>query len=74
MEIINTYGNYELQRASTATKHLPTLSTLLIVRRGVFFFFCWQHVEVEQWRSNGGGDRERNIERERELDVKYFWV
>ena len=42
----------------------------------VFFFFCWQPVEVEQWwKSNGRGDRERkrekqvqNVERERETN------
>ena len=40
---------------------LPTLSTLLIVRLVLLcFFFGWQPVEVEQWwRSNGGGERER---------------
>ena len=37
------------------------------VRLGFFFFFffyssCWQPVKVEQWwRSNGGGDREREM-------------
>ena len=35
----------------------------------IFFFFCWQPVEVEQWwRSNGGGDREREKRRERERE------
>ena len=38
---------------------LPTLSTSLIVRLVLFYFFGWQPVEVEQWlRSNGGGERE----------------
>ena len=47
-----------------------------------YFPFCWQPVEVEQWwKSNDGGDRERETKRERERNVKRereresdFWV
>ena len=42
---------------------------------GLFFFFfpsfCWQPVEVEQWwRSNGGGERERERESHTFLGLK----
>ena len=46
-------------------------ASIVSVQLGFFFFFffpfCWQPVDVEQWwRSNGKGERER--------EIKCFWV
>ena len=68
IKFLSKMGNLKVfELSSFSLKGFPYLIIYLIHKvfgLGFFFFFCWHLVEVEQWwRSNGGWDREREMER-----------